>query len=249
MSLRPGPLGGGGGAGSWLPLSMLVHCHCPSSEHPGRPARVAQVPAGWTDSGRGTTHSSVVCEFFSLPPSRTSTPTARCCLALPPSLLTRRPSCLHPLPLLPGLDPPICCNCCPDAAPIPSCSLIPSPASIRNLPLPPGCAEGDYRETGHCPTGSQLLITSTALRWLPHLAQREWPCAGLPSGLWPPHCTGSLGPQGPSAGPCVAPSLPARPCPHACFPEEPLSSEGRTPAAVHTPPQCLQQLGHAAGPG
>ena len=42
------------GAGSWLPLSMLVHCHCPSSEHLGRPARVAQVLVGWTDSGCGT---------------------------------------------------------------------------------------------------------------------------------------------------------------------------------------------------
>lgn len=56
-------------------LSMPVHCHCPSDSH--RSWRGGQTE----DSAQ--THSSVVCEFFSVPPSRTSVPAARCCPALP----------------------------------------------------------------------------------------------------------------------------------------------------------------------
>ena len=44
------------------------------------------------------THSSVVCEFFSVPPSRTSIPTARCCPALPPEAI-------NPATFLPSSPP------------------------------------------------------------------------------------------------------------------------------------------------
>ena len=61
MSLRPGLLCGGVVCVCVCVcvlahgfLSMPVHCHCPSSEHPGGLARVAQALAGWANSGLGT---------------------------------------------------------------------------------------------------------------------------------------------------------------------------------------------------
>ena len=172
VSLRPGLLAAGLAHGF---LSMPVHCHCPSDPH--RSWRGGQTQHS------AQTHSSVVCEFFSVPPSRTSIPTARCCPTLPPESVNPATFLPSSPPSPPCLDPLICYNCSPDAAAVPLCSLIPAPAFIKNLPLHPGCPQGDYRKTGHCPTGSQLLFTNTALRWPPHLAQREWPRAGLPSDL------------------------------------------------------------------